>query len=219
MRIFAAWGDTVFRTATGLRAKSLDINNLLDVTQLLKEMRAGRPDALDRLFPMVYAELRALAHRELKREHQLRTIEATGLVHEAYCKLVDQAQVDWRDRSHFFAVAARAMRQALVDAARERLAAKRGGDWDRVTISGIQLGFELPLREIVALDLALDRLEEMEPRLRQVVELRYFAGMTAEETARVLGVTERTIHRDWVKARAWLYKEIYRESEPPSPDS
>lgn len=190
-----------------------------DVTQLLREIREGRQDALDELFPIVYGELRALARRELRREHQLRTIEATGLVHEAYCKLIDQTRADFRDRSHFLKVAARAMRQALVDAARERLAAKRGGNWERVTMSGVDLGFEIPLRELVALDRALDRLEEMEPRLRQVVELRYFAGMTAEETAEVLGVTERTVHRDWVKARAWLYKEIYPDADPLPPAS
>ena len=190
-----------------------------DVTLLLKEIRAGRPEALDELFPIVYGELRALARRELAREHQLRTLEATGLVHEAYCKLVDQAEVDWRDRSHFLAVAARAMRQAPPPPPRHRLAGKRGGDWDRVSISGAELGFEIPLRELVALDRALDRLEQMEPRLRQMVELRYFAGMTAEETAQVLGVAERTIQRDWVKARAWLYKEIYPESDPSTPIS
>lgn len=190
-----------------------------DVTQLLREIREGRQDALDELFPIVYGELRALARRELRREHQLRTIEATGLVHEAYCKLIDQTRADFRDRSHFLKVAARAMRQALVDAARERLAAKRGGDWDRVTMSGVDLGFEIPLRELVALDRALGRLEEMEPRLRQVVELRYFAGMTAEETAEALGVAERTVHRDWVKARAWLYKEIYPDADPLPPTS
>lgn len=190
-----------------------------DVTELLREIREGRQDALDELFPIVYGELRALARRELRREHQLRTIEATGLVHEAYCKLIDQTRADFRDRSHFLKVAARAMRQALVDAARERLAAKRGGNWERVTMSGVDLGFEIPLRELVALDRALDRLEEMEPRLRQVVELRYFAGMTAEETAEVLGVTERTVHRDWVKARAWLYKEIYPDADPLPPAS
>ncbi|MCA9726854.1 MAG: sigma-70 family RNA polymerase sigma factor [Candidatus Eisenbacteria bacterium] len=184
------------------------------MTRLLHELRDGSRTALDQIFPQVYAELRAIAQRELGREHQRRTIEATALVHEAYCKLVDQAKVDWQDRNHFFAVAARAMRQALVDAARERLAQKRGGDWERVTFSGVGPGFEIPLRELVALDRALDRLEQMEPRLRQVVELRYFAGLTAEETASVLEVTERTVQRDWIKARAWLYKEIYPEPAP-----
>jgi len=189
-------------------------NDLEDVTRLLHELRDGSRTALDEIFPKIYAELRAVARRELRREHQVRTIEATALVHEAYCKLVDQARVDWRDRHHFLSVAARAMRQALVDMARERLAKKRGGDWERVTLSGIGPGFEVPLRDLVALDQALDRLEQIEPRFRQVVELRYFAGLTVEEVATILGVAERTVHRDWIKARAWLYKEIYPDPAP-----
>jgi RNA polymerase sigma factor (TIGR02999 family) len=125
--------------------------------------------------------------------------------------MVDQPQPEWDGRAHFFAIAGRVMRQIMVDYARRRGAAKRGGDWHRVTLSGADPGFEVQLEEILSLDDALDRLEALEPRLRQVVECRFFAGMKEEEIATALGVSLRTVQRDWLKARAWLHKELYPE--------
>jgi RNA polymerase sigma factor (TIGR02999 family) len=190
--------------------EELDRRSSKDVTQLLHALRAGDRRALDELLPRVYGELREIARRQLAREHGARTLEATALVHEAYGKLLG-GEVEWQDRAHFLAVAARAMRQVLVDAARERQAAKRGGGWERVSFSGVEPGLEMPVEELLALDAALDRLDALDPRLRQVVELRFFAGMSSAETAGALDVTERTVQRDWIKARAWLYKEIYPE--------
>lgn len=184
-----------------------------DITRLLQDAREGDRAAFDRLLPLVYGELRRVAQRQLRDERPGHTLDATGLVNEAYLRLVGQVRVDWQGRAHFFGIAARAMRQILVDYARRRTAEKRGGDWQRVTLTSRGLGLEIPLEELLSLDAALDRLEEMEPRLRQVVEHRFFAGMTEEEIAEVLGVTPRTVRRDWVKARAWLYKELYRDRE------
>lgn len=184
-----------------------------DVTVLLH--RAGRGDraAFDRLFPLVYDELQKIASRQLRREHGERTLRTQGLVHEAYLRLLGQ-EADWRDRAHFLAIAARVMGQILVDSARRRKAAKRGGDWARVTLSGVDAAAEVSFDEIIALDEALGRLEQMEPRLRRVVECRYFADMSEEEIAAALGVSTRTVQRDWMKARAWLHQELEAHGEP-----
>ncbi len=179
------------------------------VTQLLMAARAGDRGALDRLLPAVYGELRKLARSQLRRERQDHTLLATGLVHEAYLKLVDQAQVEWQGRAHFFGVAARAMRQVLVDHARKRGTEKRGGDRVRTTLGDKGLGKELSFEELVALDDALTRLGELDERLPRVVELRFFAGLKEQEIAEVLDTSERTVQRDWARARAWLYKELY----------
>lgn len=183
------------------------------VTQLLHAVGRGEREAFDRLFPLVYGELEGLARRALRREWKRgdRTLLTQGLVHEAYLRMVDQPQPEWEGRAHFFAIAGRVMRQIMVDYARRRGAAKRGGDWHRVTLSGADPGFEVRLEEILALDRALDRLEALEPRLRQVVECRFFAGMKEEEIAAALGTSLRTVQRDWLKARAWLHKELYPE--------
>lgn len=178
-----------------------------DVTALLAALRGGERDALDELLPLVYDALRGLARRQLSREHAPRTLEATGLVHEAYLKLAG-GRVDASDRAHFLAVAARAMRQVLVDHARRRHAARRGGDWASVTLTEGIRGPDLDPAEMLALDEAL---EQLEPRQRQVVECRFFAGMEEHEIATALGLTERTVRRDWVKARAWLYRTLYPE--------
>lgn len=184
------------------------------VTRLLRQVGAGDREAFDQLFPLVYADLERIASRQLRREHGARTLMTQGLVNEAYLRLVDQAKPDWRDRAHFFAIAARVMRQVLVDYARRRKAAKRGGDWDRVTLSSADPAFDVEIDDVLALDAALDRLEELEPRLRQVVECRFFAGMAEEEIAAALGVSTRTVQRDWMKARAWLHKELYPSPNP-----
>jgi RNA polymerase sigma factor (TIGR02999 family) len=180
-----------------------------DVTQLLAELRSGSRSAAGRLFPLVYEELRRLARGQLRREHGNHTLQPTALVHEAYLKLAGSGPERWRDRAHFFGIAARAMRQVLVDHARRRMAEKRGGQWERTTLAEGQYGIAATLEDIVALDAALDRLDAVDPRLRQVVEHRHFAGLADREIAEVMGVTERTVQRDWVRARAWLYKELY----------
>lgn len=188
---------------------SIDRTGADDVTRLLQQLHAGDAAALDQLYPLVYDELRRAAVRALARERVAHTLQATELVHEAYLKLLGPLHVDWQNRAHFLAVAARAMRQILVDHARRRHAEKRGGGVEHVTLGDPEADPSLPAEELLALDDALHRLEEVEPRLRTVVEYRFFGGLTEREIAQVLGVTERTVQRDWVKARAWLYKEIY----------
>jgi RNA polymerase sigma factor (TIGR02999 family) len=183
-----------------------------DVTQVLQELRGGDREALDRLLPMVYDELRRIAARQLRRGAANVTVQPTLLVHEAYLKLIGPSQVEWQDRAHFLGVAARAMRQVLIDYARRRMAGKRGGGWARTTLSEDRLGAEMPLDELIALDTALERLGELDERLRRVVECRFFADMSEEEIAEVLGVSTRTVRRDWLKARAWLHGELYPES-------
>jgi RNA polymerase sigma factor (TIGR02999 family) len=174
-----------------------------EVTRLLRSARDGAPAALDRLVPLLYDDLRRLARQQLGREYVERTLNATALVHESYLKL-GGAAVAATDRAHFLAIAARAMRQVLVDQARDRKAAKRGGGlWEHTTLTdGAWVG-EFDADGVLALEEALAALE---PRQRQVVECRFFGGMEEQEIAAALGVSERTVHRDWVKARAWLYR-------------
>ena len=176
-----------------------------EVTRLLGQAREGDSDALDRLYPHVYDELRQVAERQLRRERAGHTLHPTALVHEAYIKLAG-GQLPASDRSHFMAIAARAMRQILVDHARRRSAQKRGGEWHATTLTDGSASMELDHAELIALDDALDSLDE---RQRKVVECRYFGGMEESEIAEVLGISERTVRRDWVKARAWLYKALY----------
>jgi len=176
-----------------------------DVTALLAAARGGDDGALERLLPVVYADLRAVAEREMRREAAGHTLQPTALVHEAYLRLAGAAE-NAGDRTHFLAIAARAMRQVLVDHARRRDAAKRGGGAPPVTLTDAVGAGPLDLDELLALDRALDTLD---PRQRQVVECRFFAGMEESEIATALGLSERTVRRDWAKARAWLYRELY----------
>jgi RNA polymerase sigma factor (TIGR02999 family) len=177
------------------------------VTELLREWRAGDEAALDRLVPLVYDELRAIASRHLAREREGHTLSTTALVHEAYLNLLDQAAVDWQDRVHFFAIASRTMRRVLVWHARRRHAAKRDGgvavalEEGLATVAGAD-GAELV--DLLALHDALERLEEIDPRLCRVVECRYFGGLDVAETAAALGTSPATVKRDWQAARAWL---------------
>ncbi len=177
------------------------------ITDLLLQLRDGNPEAMDRLFSMVYEELRGIAHRQLRLERAGHTLGTTGLIHETYVRLVDQTRVEWRDRAQFFGAAAWAMRRILVDYARRNRAARRGGGTIRFTLDE-----DAPAAErgemLLALDEALERLTALDRRLSQVVECRYFGGLTEVETAEVLGVTRRTVQRDWVKARGWLYLEL-----------
>lgn len=184
-----------------------------DVTQLLEMVREGDSRALDRLVPLVYEELRSLAKRELYREQQGHTLHATALVHEAYLKLAGSG-MPASDRAHFLAIAARAMRQVLVDHARRRKAVKRGGDMVRTTLTDGGAPVEFRPDELIALDQAL---EHLDPRQRQVVEFRFFAGMEEKEIADVLGVSDRTVRREWVKARAWLYRAMYPDGPSDGP--
>jgi RNA polymerase sigma factor (TIGR02999 family) len=183
-----------------------------DVTQLLGQARAGDRSALDRLMPLVYTELRAVADRQLRAEEPGRTLHATALVHEVYLKFAAGQPIVATDRAHFLSIAAHAMRQVLVDAARRRNAHKRGGDWERVTLSAAENAVEMRAEEILGLDEALEKLE---PRQRQIVEYRFFAGLEESEIAALLGVSERTVRREWVKARAWLYRELYPSNPSP----
>ena len=177
------------------------------ITDLLLELRSGNPEAEERLYALVYADLRRLAHAQLRRERPDHTLGTTGLLHETYVRLVDQTRVEWRDRAHFFTAASSAMRRILVDYARRHRAARRGGN-----AAHFRLADDAPAvargAELLALDEALERLAVLEPRLSQVVEYRYFGGLTERETAEVLGVTTRTVQRDWAKARGWLYQEL-----------
>ncbi len=178
-----------------------------EVTRLLRAARAGEPEALQRILPLVYDHLRRLARDQLGREYGERTLNATALVHEAYLKLAGSRSLAARDRAHFLAIASRAMRQVLVDHARERKAAKRGGGhWERTTLTDAAWAGEFHPDEVLILEEAM---LELDPRQRQVVELRFFGGMDEREIAEVLGISERTVHRDWVKARAWLYRRFY----------
>lgn len=181
-----------------------------DVTQLLIELRNGRREALEELLPLVYEELRWIASRRLGGGRD-QTLGATALVHEAYLKLFDQTRLVWNDRKHFFAVASMAMRQVVVDGARRKRARKHGGELGRVDIDAIEVGAEDRVEEILALDQALSRLSQLDERLARVVEMRYFGGLSVEETAEVLGLDPRTIKRDWRKARALLYRSLSGE--------
>ena len=176
-----------------------------DVTGLLLAWRAGDGTAVDRLFPLVYEELHRIAHRQLSRERSDHTLATTALVHEAYLKLVDQSRAQWSARSQFFAIAARAMRRILVDYARQHLAGKRGGARERVSLDAETLSLDERADVLVAVDEALEHLRALDDRASRVVECRFFGEYTEEETAEALGVTERTVRRDWVRAKAWLY--------------
>jgi len=175
-----------------------------DVTDLLHAHRVGQPDAFDRLVPLVYDDLRRVARRQLRRLRIGDTLDTTGLVHEAYLRLVDQTRATWQDRGHFLAVSAVAMRQILIDHARERTRLKRGGDQVRAPLDDAMATVTADAERLLDIDRALDRLAESAPRLARVVECRFFGGLTDEETAEALGLSLRTAQREWLKARAWL---------------
>jgi len=178
------------------------------VTQLLRELSDGRRSALDRLIPIVYDELRRIAHGQLLGERGSHTLSTTALVHEAYLKLVNVRDVEWHDRAHFFAMAARLMRRILIDYARTKKREKRGGNAVQVPLSK---AMEISLEEtadLLDLDDALSRLEALNERQCRVVECRCFAGLTVEETAAALGTSPATVKRDWAFSRAWLNREL-----------
>ncbi len=178
------------------------------MTRLLHRWRAGDEDAFRDLMDLVYRDLRRRADAYLRRERSDHSLAPTGLVHETYLKLVGEAHLPWSDRSHFFAVAARAMRQILVDHARRRAAAKRGGAAERVTLRDAAGPAPDEAADLVALDAALERLAALDPEQARLVELRYFAGLTIEETAEALGSSPATVKRSWASARAFLFAEL-----------
>ena len=175
-----------------------------EVTHLLRAARGGDASAIDRVVPLVYDDLRRVARRQLGRVFGSQSVRPTELVHEAYVKL-SAGDVAAVDRGHFLSIAARAMRQVLVDEARHHRAAKRGGGWKQATLSGKHWVVDVDVDELLTLN---DALDELDPRQRQVVECRFFGGMEESEIAEALGVNERTVRRDWVKARAWLYRAL-----------
>jgi len=178
-----------------------------EITDLLADYRGGDRAALDRLFPVVYDELRRMAHRELRRERPDHTLATSGLVHEAYLKLVDQARAAPGDRARFFAVAATAMRRVLIEYARRRQALKRGAGQPLLSLDDA-ISADDRTDSLLALDEALTRLGTLSERLSQVVECRFFGGLSEEETAAALDINARTVRRDWVKARGWLYQHL-----------
>jgi RNA polymerase sigma factor (TIGR02999 family) len=179
-----------------------------DVTRLLIAWHEGDPAALDALITLVYEELRSLARAQVRRGGPEQSLGATGLVHEVYLKLVDHSRLELRDRGHFFALAARAMRQVLVDRARRRLADKRGGKAPEEVADEDIPAAPQPTEDLLALDEALARLEGLDARLVRLVEMRFFAGLSVEDTAEALDVSPRTVKRDWQKARAVLHREL-----------
>ena len=185
------------------------VDERADITGLLRELSQGHHEALDRLMPIVYDELRRIAHGQLRDERPGHTLSTTALVHEAYFKLVDVRRMEWRDRAHFFAMAARLMRRILIDYARGKKREKRGGDAVHVQLTE---AFDVPgpvaADDLVALDEALARLEAQSERQCRVVECRCFAGLSLEETAQTLGISVATVKRDWDFSRAWLNREL-----------
>jgi RNA polymerase sigma factor (TIGR02999 family) len=177
-------------------------------TDLLRELRSGRRDSLDRLVPVLYEELRAIAHRQVVAGGRTATLTTGGLVHEAYLKLIGPSVADWRDRAHFLALAAVAMRQLLVNRAHARGAQKRGGSRRAITLEEEMIASDAQPVLLLEINEALDRLAELEPRLARVVECRFFGGLSEEEIAEALGVTVRTVQRDWVKARMLLRRAL-----------
>lgn len=179
-----------------------------EITQLLAEWSGGNQSALDELYPLVYDELHRLARRYMIRERKGHTLQTTALINEAYVRLVDQKNVHWANRSHFFAISAQIMRRILIDHARRHAYAKRGGGAQQVSLEEAAIVARDQSAELLKLDEALKSLTEMDPRRGQVVELRYFGGLNNEEIAGILNVSENTVTRDWNMARAWLYQQL-----------
>ena len=185
------------------------------ITEALRALRNGVPDAMERLAPLVYEQLKLIARRQLRAEVPGHTLSTTALVHEAYLKLVDQTRAEWQDRGHFYAVASGAMRRILVDYARRYTAARRGGNEDGkparpISLDDIEIANAERADELLALDEALERLGRLDERQARVVECRFFGGLTEVETASALGISQRTVAREWVTARGWLFQELRR---------
>jgi RNA polymerase sigma factor (TIGR02999 family) len=192
--------------------KTVTASSSKEVTQLLLDCRDGNKEALDRLMPLVYDELRRLAKSYMRRERPDNTLQPTALVNEAYLRLIDQRDVRWQNRAHFFGIAAQLMRRILVDRARSHHAVKRGGDGERVPLN--EAVISAPTRpdvDLISLDDALAKLTEIDPQQSRIVELKFFGGLTVEEIAEVLKISPATVKRDWSLAKAWLHREIRKE--------
>jgi RNA polymerase sigma factor (TIGR02999 family) len=181
------------------------------VTQLLIDWSNGDKAALDKLIPLVYDELRRLARYYMRRERSGATLQTTALVNEAYLRLIDQKNVRWQNRAHFFAIAAQLMRRILIDRARKRYNSKRGGDVQKISLDEAAVVSKARAGDLVALDEALSDLEKMDQRKGKVVELRFFGGLNIEETAEVMAISPATVQREWSMAKAWLYRELSGE--------
>lgn len=184
-----------------------------EATRMVNALAAGDPHAAEELMPLVYDEFRRLADDYLRQETRAITLQPTALVHEAYLKLIDQTRVNWQGRTHFFAVGAQAMRRILVDHARARHRAKRGGGWQRVNLDEQLLLSPDRDEDLLAVDEAIDKLAEVDPRQARIVELRFFGGLSVEEVAEVLGVSKRTVENEWKIIRAWLRRELTEEEK------
>ena len=195
---------------TGIEVTTLPKNA---VTQLLLRWSEGDKAALGKLMPLVYRELRRLAGHYMRRERPGHTLQASALVNEAYLRLVDYRRMQWQNRAHFFAVAAQAMRRVLVEHARSRQYAKRGGTAQRISLDDVAVLTDQQAAELVALDDALTSLEALDDRKARIVELRYIGGLSIEEAAETLGVSTATVERDWRSAKAWLYRAISQEKD------
>ena len=182
------------------------------VSRLLKEWSDGDETALEELMPLVYDELHRLAHAHMRREGRGHILQTSALINEAYLRLVDQPQISWKNRAHFFGIAARLMRRILVDEARKRDSNKRGGTTIQVPIDEVKHLAQKQAANVIALDGALKNLETIDPRQCEIVELRFFGGLTVEEAAEVLHVSPATIKREWSTAKAWLYRELAERS-------
>ena len=178
------------------------------VTEILEKVASGDPRAADELFPLVYEQLRAAAQKQMAHERGDHTLQATALVHEAYLRLVGPHEVSWENRAHFYVAAAEAMRRVLIEHARKRGREKRGGGRRRVPLSAADLVQDPELEEILSVDAAIRRLEERDGRMARIVRLRFFAGLGVAETAAALGLSDRTVRREWALARAWLHREL-----------
>lgn len=189
-----------------------------DITELLAAWGGGDMAAFEQLVPLVYAELKRIARRHMFRESEGHILQTTALVHEAYMKLVSNPGAKWQDRAHFFAVSSQQMRRILVDAARSRLRKKRGGDAPVISLDDVPTLSSSRAAEFVALDEALNELASLDERRSRVVEMRYFGGMSVEETAAVLNLSPATVLRDWNAAKAWLYTELNRTGPQKAPE-
>lgn len=187
-----------------------------EITLLLLAWREGEKEALDKLIPIVYAELRRLAHNYMRDERKGHILQTTALVNEVYVRLLDCSRVNWQNRAHFLAISAQLMRRILVDFARSQRSLKRGGAAQRISLEEFQIAFAEPDPDLIEIDEALQSLALVDARKCQVVELRFFGGMTAEETAEALGVSPDTVLRDWKLARAWLARELKKADNGPS---
>jgi RNA polymerase sigma factor (TIGR02999 family) len=184
------------------------MSSKLDITQLLQDWSNGDQEALGKLMPLVYSELRQLAHHYMQGERRDHTLQTTALVHEAYLRLVDHSKANWKNRAHFFGVSAQLMRQILIDHARSHAAGKRGGGVPRLSLDEAKVLAEVQSRELIALDDALKSLAAIDPQKSHIVELRFFGGLSVNEVAEFLKISVPTVVRHWRTARAWLYREM-----------